>query len=84
MSAATKWLAAIALALVLAASALLDGPSDMQAAQDVADEADYAAALADGGAAKCAKFGRRPHWTSAGDLVCRLPASAQPLHEARL
>jgi hypothetical protein len=84
MSAPLNWLAALAIALVLAASALLDGPSDTQAAQDVADEADYAAALADSGAAKCARFGRHPHWTSQGDLVCRVPARVRPLQEARL
>lgn len=84
MSAATNWLAALAIALVLGASALLDGPSDIQASQDVADEADYAAALADGGLAKCAKFGRSPRWTPEGDLVCRVPASARSAQEARL
>ena len=84
MSAPLNWLAALALALVLGASYLLDGPSDTQAAQDVADEAEYAAALSDGDAAMCAKFGRNPHWTPAGDLVCRVPASTRPLQEARL
>ena len=84
MTAPLNWLAALALALVLGASYLLDGPSDTQAAQDVADEAEYAAALADGGAAKCATFGRSPHWTPEGDLVCRVPASARHLQEARL
>ncbi len=33
-----RWLAAGLMALALAASMLLDGPSETQAAQDVADE----------------------------------------------
>ena len=36
MSAATNWLAALAIALVLSASHLLPGPNDHQAAVDVA------------------------------------------------
>jgi hypothetical protein len=34
----TAWLAGGLMALVLAASMILDGPSETQAAQDVADE----------------------------------------------
>ena len=34
----TAWLAAGLMALVLAASMILDGPTETQAAQDVADE----------------------------------------------
>ena len=65
--------AAVSLAAIvlLIAGALMDGPDDIQAAQAVADEADYAAALADGGHAKCAALGRVPTWTKEGDLVCR-------------
>lgn len=71
----TAALAAIAL-LILAA--LMDGPSELQAAQDVADEADYAATQADGGAAKCAALGRTPVWTGEGHLICRLPRTDKP------
>lgn len=74
-----KTASVIALALLLSASYLLDGPSDTQAAQDVADEAAYAAAQADGGASKCAALGRTPIWTEGGDLVCRLPKRATVL-----
>ncbi|MBH2008065.1 MAG: hypothetical protein I8H71_00290 [Xanthomonadaceae bacterium] len=63
-------LAAIALLII---SALMDGPSELEAAQDVADEAAYAAAVADGGASKCAALGRKPVWTAEGHLICRLP-----------
>ena len=55
--------------------ALLEGPNELQAAQDVADDAQtaaYTAAVADGGQAHCAAFGRTPLWTNSGDLVCRL------------
>ena len=62
----------VAIALLIT-GALMDGPSETQAAQDVAAEADYAAALADGGRAKCAALGRDPIWTKEGDLVCRVP-----------
>lgn len=62
------WLC-IALALVVI-SATMDGPTEAEAAQDVAD---YSAALADGGVSLCAEFGRVPTWTKAGDLVCRAP-----------
>ena len=74
MNPVTKY-AAVALAAIvlLILCALMDGPSEMQAAQDVADEAAYAAALADGGKAQCAALGRTPVWTQGGDLVCRLP-----------
>lgn len=73
-------LAAIALLIV---SALMDGPSDLQASQDVADEAAYAAAVADGGAAKCAALGRKPVWTPEGDLICRLSRPVQALTVAQ-
>jgi hypothetical protein len=62
----TIGLCAIAL---LMAGALMDGPSETQAAQDVAD---YSAALADGGVSMCAEFSRVPVWTKSGDLVCRV------------
>ena len=74
-------LAAIAL---LIAGALMDGPSETQAAQDVADEAEYAAAQADGGRAQCAALGRTPKWTPDGNLICRLPRVDKPVLEARL
>ena len=75
MNPVTKY-AAIALAAIvtLIAGALMDGPSETQAAQDVAD---YSAALADGGVSLCAEFGRVPVWTKTGDLVCRLAVVAQ-------
>lgn len=74
MNPVTKFMCAALAAIVLAiAGALMDGPSELQAAQDVADEAAYAAALAGGGAAQCAALGRTPVWTGEGRLVCRLP-----------
>jgi hypothetical protein len=74
MNPVTKYMAAaLAVIALLILSALMDGPSEQQAAQDVADEAVYAAALADGGRAQCAALGRTPIWTEGGDLVCRLP-----------
>ena len=72
----TAALAAIALSI---GGALLDGPSDTEAAQDVADEAEYAAALADGGKAQCAALGRTPKWTPEGDLVCQFPKATTQL-----
>ena len=74
-------LAAIALLII---GALMDGPSDTQAAQDVADEAAYAAAVADGGRAQCAALGRTPVWTPDGHLICRLPRAERPVLEASL
>ena len=71
--AAVNWALAAGIALLLSVSYLLDSPSETQAAQDVADEAAYAAAVADGGAAQCAASGRVPLWTPNGDLICRLP-----------
>ncbi|NQW92671.1 MAG: hypothetical protein HQ446_01295 [Polaromonas sp.] len=74
MNPVTKFMAAALAAIVLLITGtLMDGPSETQAAQDVADEAQYAAALADGGAAKCAALGRTPKWTEDGNLICRLP-----------
>lgn len=70
--------ASLAAVALLVAGALMDGPSDIQAAQDAAD--DYAQAVADGGRAKCAELGRVPRWTPEGDLVCRLPG----VREAKL
>ena len=69
------WCAAFLLAIILSTSYMLDGPSEIQAEQDVADEAQYAAAQADGGTAHCAALGRTPKWTPNGDLICRLPQS---------
>lgn len=85
MNPVTKF-AAIALAAtaLLIIGALMDGPSDLQAAQAVADEAAYAAAQADGGKAHCAALGRTPKWTPDGDLVCRLPKAERPVLQARL
>jgi hypothetical protein len=64
---------AVALVLALGWACLSQGPSETEAAQAVADEAAYAAALADGGRAQCAALGRTPIWTEDGNLVCRLP-----------
>lgn len=65
------WLVGILAALAVAASCHLDGPTEIEAAQDMAD---YTAALADGGVSICVEFGRVPIWTKAGDLVCRAAA----------
>ncbi|CAM3349755.1 hypothetical protein [Polaromonas hydrogenivorans] len=82
MNPVTKFAAVSLAAIVLAiACALMDGPSETQAAQDVADEAEYAAALADGGAAKCAALARTPIWTPDGNLICR--AAAKPVTVAQ-
>jgi hypothetical protein len=64
----STWTLAGAIAVILSTSYLLDGPDDIQAAQDVAE---YAAAVADGGVAKCAEWGRTPKWTADGSLICR-------------
>ncbi|MDH6185510.1 hypothetical protein [Polaromonas sp. CG_23.6] len=74
MNPVTKFMAVALVAIaLLIIGALMDGPGELQAAQDVADDAAYAAALADGGASKCAALGRTPVWTGEGHLVCRLP-----------
>ena len=76
MNAVTRTMAAGLLAIVaLIAGALMDGPSETQAAQDVAD---YSAALADGGVSMCKEFDRVPVWTKAGNLVFRM-AGALPV-----
>jgi hypothetical protein len=75
---------ALLFAIALSTAYLLDGPSDIQAAQDVADDAAYAAALADGGKATCAALGRDPSWTADGDLICRLPEATKTGLQAQL
>ncbi|QJC56109.1 hypothetical protein HC248_01395 [Polaromonas vacuolata] len=75
---------ALLFAIALSTAYLLDGPNDIQAAQDIADDAAYAVALADGGKATCAALGRDPSWTVDGDLVCRLHKAAKIVLEARL
>lgn len=73
MNPVTKFAVAMSAAIALCITgALMDGPSETQAAQDVAD---YSAALADGGVSLCKEFGRVPVWTKSGDLVCRVPAA---------
>lgn len=76
MNPITKFmLAALACIVLLITGSLMDGPSETQAAQDVAE---YSAALADGGVSMCKEFGRVPVWSKSGDLVCRLaPVVAQ-------
>lgn len=70
MNPITKWCAICAASIgLLILGALMDGPSDIEAAQSVAD--DYAQAVADGGKEKCNALGRDPLWTKGGDLVCR-------------
>ena len=64
----TRWALCAAIAIVALTSMLRDGPSETQAAQDVAD---YSAAMADGGVSLCKEFHRVPVWTKSGDLVCR-------------
>lgn len=72
MNPVTKFMvAALAAIALLILAALMDGPSETQAAQDVAD---YSAALADGGVSLCKEFDRVPVWTKSGDLVCRVAA----------
>ena len=68
------WLTGLVAALVIAAAGVsMDGPGEVEAAQDVAD---YAAAVADGGVSLCKEFGRVPTWTKSGDLVCRAAAAS--------
>jgi hypothetical protein len=70
VNAVTRFLLVSLAAIVLfICCALLPGPDESEAAQDVAD--DYAQAVRDGGVAKCAALGRVPLWTKSGDLVCR-------------
>ncbi|MDB5253874.1 MAG: hypothetical protein JWP27_3043 [Flaviaesturariibacter sp.] len=71
-----SWLLAALLAAVFIASCSAEGPSDTEAAQDMAD---YSAAVADGGVSLCAEFNRVPVWTKSGDLVCRVPAARASL-----
>lgn len=78
-----NWYLAAAIAVILAAGYLLDGPNETQTAQAVAEDAEHAAALADGGVAMCARFGRTPTWMDNGDLRCRLPDTST-VQEARL
>ena len=69
MNPVTKFAVAMSAAIALCITgALMDGPSETQAAQDVAD---YSAALSDGGVSLCKEFHRVPVWTKSGDLVCR-------------
>ena len=68
------WLVGFVAALaIVAAGVSMEGPTEQEAAQDVAD---YKAALADGGVSLCKEFGRVPTWTKSGDLVCRAPAAS--------
>ena len=84
MNHVTKFMAvALAAIVLLIAGALMDGPSETHAAQDVADEAEYAMALADGGRAKCAALGSTAIWTADGNLICRQPKPAQVLAVAQ-
>lgn len=67
------WLVGFVAALAIAAAGMtLDGPTELEAAQDVAD---YSAAVSDGGVSLCKEFNRVPTWTKSGDLVCRLAGS---------
>jgi hypothetical protein len=75
---------ALLFASALSTAYLLDGPNDIQAAQDTADDAAYAAALADGGRATCAALGRAPSGTVDGDLICRLPEATKTVLQAQL
>ena len=71
MNPVTKFMvAALAAIALLILAALMDGPSETQAAQDVAD---YSAALADGGVSLCKEFGCVPVWTKAATwfAACR-------------
>lgn len=75
MSPVTRTMAAgLAAIALLIAGALMDGPTELQAAQDVAeavDELQYQAVVDEGGKAFCAQFYRVPHFRPDGDLICR-------------
>jgi hypothetical protein len=79
MNPVTKFMiAALAAIVLLIAGALMDGPSQLEAAQAVADsvtELEYTAMADNGGVAFCAQFGRVPHLRPDGDLICRASAS---------
>ena len=69
------WLVGLLAALAIGAAGIhLDGPDEIQAAQDVAD---YKAAVADSGVSLCKEFNRVPMWAKAGHLICRAPVVAQ-------
>ena len=73
------WLVALVAALAIgAAGVTLDGPTELEAAQAVADtvtELEYTAIVDNGGVAFCAQFGRTAHPLPNGDLICRAGAS---------
>jgi hypothetical protein len=77
MNAAMLWLASTGLAFLIAASIHLDGPDDIQAAQDVAD--DHAAMQMAVDKAECrARYGRdaQMYLLDGQHLVCR-PADSR-------
>ena len=73
-------LGVVALALTLSTSHLMDGPSELEAAQAVAEavtELEYTAIVDNGGVAFCAQFARVPHLRPDGSLICRGSLVAQ-------
>lgn len=80
------WLVGLVAALAIGAVGMtLDGPSELEAAQAVADtvtELEYTAIADNGGEAFCAQFGRVPHLRPDGDLICRLGAPVVAQGEA--
>jgi hypothetical protein len=78
MNPVTKFMcAALAAIVLLIAGAMMDGPTELEAAQAVADsvtELEYTAMADNGGVAFCKQFGRVPHLRPDGDLICRLGA----------
>jgi len=79
MNAVTKFMAAgLAVIALLIAAAMMDGPSELEAAQAIADtvtELEYTVMAENGGVAFCAQFDRVPHLRPDGDLICRSSAS---------
>ena len=72
------WIVGLLAALAIGAGGVnIDGPSELEAAQAVADtvsELEYTAIVDGGGVAFCKQFGRVPHLRPDGDLICRLGA----------
>ena len=73
-------IATLAIIVTLIVGALMDGPSELEAAQAVADsvtELEYTAIVDNGGVAFCAQFARVPHPLPDGSLICRGSLVAQ-------
>ena len=86
MNPVTKFMiAALAAIVLLITGALMDGPTELEAAQAVADtvtELEYTAIVDNGGDEVCKQFGRIAHLRPDGDLICWSGASVVAQGEA--